>query len=59
MILQHTEQRVDVARQHTEQRDGVNGANGRCGVYGRDGRMWLIDSRLGLDEGLELQMVGN
>ena len=24
--------------------DGRNGENGRCGVYGRDGRMWLIDS---------------
>ena len=34
--------------------DGRNGANGRCGVYGRDGRMWLIDSWLGWGEGLEL-----
>lgn len=34
--------------------NGSNGANGRCGVYGRDGRMWLIDSWLGWGEGLEL-----
>ena len=34
--------------------DGRNGENGRCGVYGRDGRMWLIDSWLGWGEGLEL-----
>ena len=34
--------------------NGANGANGRCGGYGRDGRMWLIDRWLWLDEGLEL-----
>ncbi len=34
--------------------DGRNGENGRCGVYGRDGRIWLIDSWLGWGEGLEL-----
>ena len=39
--------------------DGRNGENGRCGVYGRDGRMWLIDSGLWLGEGLELQEAGN
>lgn len=39
--------------------DGRNGENGRCGVYGRDGRMWLIDSGLDRDEGLKLQEIGN
>ena len=39
--------------------NGSNGANGRCGVYGGNERMWLIDSGLRLGEGLELQEIGN
>ena len=42
--------------------NGVNGsneANGRCGVYGRDGRIWLIDRWLWFVWGIELQEAGN
>ena len=56
---QHTRQGVAVTRQHTEQRDGANGENGRCGVYGRDGRIWLIDRWLWLVWGIESQKAGN
>lgn len=40
-------------------RDGANGANGRGGVYERNGRIWLIGSGLDRDEGLKLQEIGN
>ena len=40
---QHTRQGVAVTRQHTEQRDVVNGRNG---ANGRDGCIQLIDSGL-------------